>query len=150
MFKLNFTHLCGAVLMTSKQYIACGGTLGSEIRVVELQELGGLVTNDSRMLKFQVLVQSITELLMADIPEVDLSCLGSITFGDFEVEVVDYTIEYFATLKEVFDFDMIKTFLARPNFKCALLRKASVTFVSELNISTSRSTLILYMCFSEY
>ena len=66
-----------------------------------------------------VMMQSITELAMADIPDVDLSVIGTSTFGDFEVEVIDYTTEYFACLKEVFDFDMLKAFLARPNFKCA-------------------------------
>lgn len=36
---------------------------------------------------------------VADIPDVDLSTLGSHTFGSFQVEVVDYTTDYFATLK---------------------------------------------------
>jgi hypothetical protein len=36
---------------------------------------------------------------VADIPDVDLSAVGSHKFGSFEVEVVDYTAEYFATLK---------------------------------------------------
>ena len=36
---------------------------------------------------------------MGDIPDVDLSKVGTTKFGSFEVEVVDYTAEYFATLK---------------------------------------------------
>lgn len=36
---------------------------------------------------------------MADIPDVDLSKVGTTKFGSFEVEVVDYTAEYFDTLK---------------------------------------------------
>lgn len=36
---------------------------------------------------------------VADIPDVDLSKIGTTKFGSFEVEVVDYTAEYFATLK---------------------------------------------------
>lgn len=36
---------------------------------------------------------------MADIPDVDLGKTGSHRFGSFEVEVVDYTTDYFATLK---------------------------------------------------
>ena len=35
----------------------------------------------------------------ADIPDVDLSKVGAHRFGSFEVEVVDYTADYFATLK---------------------------------------------------
>lgn len=45
--------------------------------------------------------ESVSELLMADIPDVDLSTIGVSTFGDFEVEVVSPTEDYFATLKEV-------------------------------------------------
>lgn len=36
---------------------------------------------------------------MADLPDVDLGKVGTTRFGSFEVEVVDYTAEYFATLK---------------------------------------------------
>lgn len=61
--------------------------------------------------------QSITELKMADIPDVDLSAVGTSKFGSFEVEVVDYTTEYFATLKEVFDFDALKAFMQRSDFR---------------------------------
>ena len=43
----------------------------------------------------------ITELKMADIPDVDLSTVGVTTFGDFEVEVVDPVAEYLTLLKKV-------------------------------------------------
>jgi hypothetical protein len=36
---------------------------------------------------------------VADIPDVDLSKVGVTKFGDFEVEVVDNTADYFKTLK---------------------------------------------------
>eukprot|EP00889_Picochlorum_renovo_P008507 jgi/Picre1/35537/NNA_002998.t1 len=36
---------------------------------------------------------------------------------NFEVEVVDYTKEYFDTLKEVFDFDALKKFVSRSDVK---------------------------------
>jgi phosphoglucomutase len=60
--------------------------------------------------------QSIAELRVADIPDVDLSKVGVTTFGSFSVEVVDNTADYFATLREVFDFPALKAFLARPEF----------------------------------
>ncbi len=61
--------------------------------------------------------ESISELSMADIPDVDLSVVGTTTFGDFEVEVVDYTKEYFDVLGSVFDFDALKKFVSRSDFK---------------------------------
>ncbi|WPT14178.1 Phosphoglucomutase [Picochlorum sp. SENEW3] len=61
--------------------------------------------------------QSISELMVADIPDIDLSSVGVTRFGDFEVEVVDYTKEYFDTLKEVFDFDALKKFVSRSDVK---------------------------------
>ncbi|PSC71409.1 hypothetical protein C2E20_5335 [Micractinium conductrix] len=59
---------------------------------------------------------SIGELKMGDIPDVDLSKVGTTKFGSFEVEVVDYTAEYFATLKEVFDFPALRAFMSRADF----------------------------------
>ncbi|EFN54324.1 hypothetical protein CHLNCDRAFT_58243 [Chlorella variabilis] len=60
--------------------------------------------------------ETISELKMADIPDVDLSKVGTTKVGSFEVEVVDYTAEYFATLKEVFDFPTLRAFMSRADF----------------------------------
>lgn len=53
---------------------------------------------------------------MAEFPDVDLSKVGSTRFGSFEVEVVDYTADYFAELREVFDFAAIRKFVGRSDF----------------------------------
>ena len=45
--------------------------------------------------------KKISELKMADLPDVDLTKLGTTKFGDFEVEVVDPVEDYFAVLQEV-------------------------------------------------
>lgn len=45
--------------------------------------------------------ETVSELIMGDLPDVDLSSIGVTTFGDFEVEVVSPTEDYFAILKEV-------------------------------------------------
>ena len=86
--------------------------------------------------------QSISELVVADIPDVDLSTTGAHKFGSFEVEVVDYTADYFATLKEVFDFPALKKFVARSDFKFVFDAMHAVTgayaaplFVQELGAS---------------
>ncbi|GFR42319.1 hypothetical protein Agub_g3226 [Astrephomene gubernaculifera] len=55
-------------------------------------------------------------LNMADIPDVDLSKLGSTSFGEFEVVVVDPVEDYLETLRGVFDFPLLRSFLARPDF----------------------------------
>jgi phosphoglucomutase len=56
---------------------------------------------------------TISELKMADIPDIDLATVGVTKFGDFEVEVVDPVAVYKELLSKVFDFDMLKTFLKR-------------------------------------
>ncbi|KAI9208990.1 uncharacterized protein BJ171DRAFT_488056 [Polychytrium aggregatum] len=54
----------------------------------------------------------------ADIPEVDLSELSTHQFGDLTVEIVDSVADYEELMKEVFDFDLIRSFFAsRPDFK---------------------------------
>jgi phosphoglucomutase len=45
--------------------------------------------------------ETIKELKMADVPDVDLSKIGTTKFGDFEVEVIDYTKDYLGLLQEV-------------------------------------------------
>lgn len=88
--------------------------------------------------------ESISELLVADIPDVDLSKPGVFTFGSFEVEVIDYTTEYFATLKEVFDFGAISALLARSDFRFVFDAMHAITgayanplFVKELSADPS-------------
>lgn len=88
--------------------------------------------------------QSIAELKIADIPDVDLSTIGTHSFGSFEVEVVDYTTDYFATLKEVFDFAAIRALLQRPDFRFVFDAMHAVTgayagplFVDELGAPAS-------------
>ena len=60
--------------------------------------------------------QTVSELNMADIPDVDLSKTGVTKFGDFEVEVIDPVEDYMKLAKEVFDFDLIKSLLTRKDF----------------------------------
>lgn len=61
--------------------------------------------------------QSITQLRVADIPDTDLSVLGTVDYDGFEVEVIDYTADYFAQLKEVFDFAALREFVTRSGFR---------------------------------
>ncbi|XP_024385198.1 phosphoglucomutase, chloroplastic [Physcomitrium patens] len=60
---------------------------------------------------------SIKEIKMADLPDVDLAAVGTTDFGGFTVEVIDPVEDYLELLKEVFDFDLIRSLLARPNFR---------------------------------
>ncbi|KAI9593608.1 hypothetical protein BDF19DRAFT_447295 [Syncephalis fuscata] len=57
--------------------------------------------------------KTITEYKMADIPSVDLSTIGIKEFGNFSVEIVDSVNDYVDLMKEIFDFDGIRAFLAR-------------------------------------
>mmetsp|Transcript_20785 Transcript_20785/g.33687 ORF Transcript_20785/g.33687 Transcript_20785/m.33687 type:complete len:615 (+) Transcript_20785:123-1967(+) len=60
--------------------------------------------------------QTVSELKVADIPDVDLSVCGITKFGDFEVEVIDPVADYLALAEEVFDFGLIKSLLSRADF----------------------------------
>lgn len=46
-----------------------------------------------------------------EIPEVDLTEIGTRTYGSLEVEIVDSVTDYVEMLKDIFDFDLIRGFL---------------------------------------
>ena len=62
--------------------------------------------------------KSLSSYNIADIPDVDISTLGTKTYGGLEVEVIDSTTDYIDMLKEIFDFDLIRKFFqTHPDFK---------------------------------
>ncbi|KAH9647347.1 phosphoglucomutase [Citrus sinensis] len=63
---------------------------------------------------------SISEIKMADIPDVDLSSLGVTNFGNFSVEVVDPVSDYLELMENVFDFPLIRSLLSRSDFRYKL------------------------------
>lgn len=54
--------------------------------------------------------KSLSSYKIADIPEIDISKIGSTTYGPLEVEIIDSTADYVELLKEIFDFDLIRSF----------------------------------------
>ncbi|XP_021637090.2 phosphoglucomutase, chloroplastic isoform X2 [Hevea brasiliensis] len=60
---------------------------------------------------------SISEIKIADIPDVDLSRLGVTKYGNFIVEVVDPVSDYLELMEHVFDFELIRSLLVRPDFR---------------------------------
>lgn len=54
--------------------------------------------------------KSLTSYKIAEIPDVDLSHIGSKTYGSLEVEIIDSTADYVQMLKDIFDFALIKEF----------------------------------------
>ncbi|KAL2527179.1 Phosphoglucomutase [Abeliophyllum distichum] len=60
---------------------------------------------------------SISEIKMAEIPDVDLSNLGVTNYGTFSVEVVDSVGDYLELMENVFDFSLIRSLLLRPDFR---------------------------------
>ncbi|KAI5400611.1 phosphoglucomutase, chloroplastic [Lathyrus oleraceus] len=60
---------------------------------------------------------SISEIKIADIPDVDLSNVGVTKFGSFSVEVIDPVSDYLELLETVFDFQLIKSLISRPDFR---------------------------------
>lgn len=63
--------------------------------------------------------KSLTSYKIADIPDIDITNLGTKTYGgQLEVEVVDSTADYVEMLKDIFDFDAIRNFFtAHPDFR---------------------------------
>ncbi|TID24814.1 gb [Venturia nashicola] len=55
--------------------------------------------------------KTLTSYKIADIPDVDLSTIGTKTYGSLEVEIIHSTTDYVDFMKEIFDFDLIKSFL---------------------------------------
>jgi len=52
--------------------------------------------------------------VLTNCPKVNLDKLGVTRVGDMVVEVIDPVQDYLAVLKEAFDFDLLKAFIARP------------------------------------
>ena len=54
--------------------------------------------------------KSLTTYKIADLPHVDISTIGTKTYGPLEVEIIDSTADYVEMLKDIFDFPLIKSF----------------------------------------
>ncbi|GES58562.1 phosphoglucomutase PgmA [Aspergillus terreus] len=86
--------------------------------------------------------KSLTSYNYLDLPEVDTTTIGSKTYGPLEVEVVHSTADYVAMMKQIFDFDLIRSFLtSHPDFKVLFDGMHGVTgpygvdiFVNELGL----------------
>ncbi|KAJ2896088.1 putative phosphoglucomutase 2 protein [Zalerion maritima] len=64
--------------------------------------------------------KTLTSYKIADIPDIDISTIGTSKYagGALEVEVVSITADYTEMLKDIFDFDLIRKFFAKnPDFK---------------------------------
>ncbi|KAK0733332.1 phosphoglucomutase 2 [Lasiosphaeria miniovina] len=62
--------------------------------------------------------KTLTSYKIASIPDIDISTVGTSTYGSLEVEIIDSTTDYIEMLKDIFDFELIKKFfIAHPNFK---------------------------------
>ncbi|KAL8792504.1 MAG: hypothetical protein Q9195_004874 [Heterodermia aff. obscurata] len=89
--------------------------------------------------------KSLTEYKIADIPEIDLSNIGTQKYGPIEVEIIDSTADYVEMLKDIFDFPLIKSFLeSHSDFKVLFDALSGVTgpygvaiFEKELGLPSS-------------
>jgi phosphoglucomutase len=72
--------------------------------------------------------KTLTSYKIADIPEVDINTIGSKKYGDLEVEIIDSVEDYVIMLKEIFDFDLIRSFFkSQPDFKVLFDALSGVT-----------------------
>ncbi|KAL8233035.1 hypothetical protein R6Q57_002813 [Mikania cordata] len=70
---------------------------------------------------------SISEIQLADIPDVDLSSVGVSKYGNFSVEIVDPVSDYLNLMEEVFDFSLIKNLVSRSDFRLTFDAMHAVT-----------------------
>ncbi|ANB13893.1 phosphoglucomutase PGM2 [Sugiyamaella lignohabitans] len=81
----------------------------------------------------------------ADFPQVNLSKIGAATYGPLEVEIIDTVEDYLLLVKEIFDFDLIKSFLkSNPDFTILFDALNGITgpygkaiFIDELGLAAS-------------
>ncbi|PNS17211.1 Phosphoglucomutase [Sphaceloma murrayae] len=72
--------------------------------------------------------KTISSYKISDLPDIDLSTIGTKQYGDLEVEIVHSTTDYITMLKSIFDFDLIKSFLSQhPDFKVLFDALSGVT-----------------------
>ncbi|XVF12400.1 hypothetical protein REPUB_Repub08aG0114800 [Reevesia pubescens] len=64
----------------------------------------------------------ISEIKMAEIPDVSLSHLGVTMYGNFSLEVIDPVSDYLELMERVFDFELIRSLLSRSSFRVELAR----------------------------
>jgi phosphoglucomutase len=55
--------------------------------------------------------KTLTSYKIADVQDINLNAIGTQKYGDLEVEIIDSTKDYLQMLKDIFDFDLIKSFL---------------------------------------
>lgn len=68
--------------------------------------------------KIYEISKNLTSYKIADIPDIDITTIGTKKYGDLEVEIIDSVADYITMLKEIFDFDLIRSFLkSQPDFK---------------------------------
>lgn len=94
--------------------------------------------------------KTLSSYKIADVPDVDLATVGTNTYGPIEVEIVHSTDDYVAFMKEIFDFDLIRSFLSsHPDFKVLFDALSGVTgpygiaiFEKELGLKDSTQNCI--------
>lgn len=89
--------------------------------------------------------KTISEYKISDVPDIDITQIGTHSYGPLEVEIVDSVSDYVDMLKDIFDFDLIRSFLkSNPNFKILFDALHGVTgpygkriFIDELGLPES-------------
>lgn len=63
--------------------------------------------------KMYEISKNITSYKIHKLDTVDISKIGTLTAGPVEIEVIDPTADYVTLMKEIFDFPLIKSFIAK-------------------------------------
>ena len=92
--------------MTDDKYAGPKNDFGIKYNLTNGAPAPESVTN-----KIYATSKSLTSYKIADIPDVDMSHIGTKTYGPLEVEIIESTADYVDMLKDIFDFSLIKSFL---------------------------------------
>lgn len=94
--------------------------------------------------------KTLTSYKISDLPTVDIKTIGTRTYGDLEIEIIDSVKDYMEMLHDIFDFDLIKRFFAKnKDFKVLFDALSGVTgpygkaiFEKELGLANSTQNCI--------
>ncbi|KAH3672143.1 hypothetical protein WICPIJ_010137 [Wickerhamomyces pijperi] len=104
----SYGHVTGGIILTASHN---PGGPENDLGIKYNLANGGPAPESVTNLMFKNSLELTSYKIINDLPEIDLSVIGQTKVGELEIDIIDTTADYVAFLKEIFDFELIKTFL---------------------------------------